>query len=109
MPQSERNAEKCETRAARLDLNRRDDVKDVARATLVNRREHLALFDRAFDLFWRQHVAAERLHSDSWGQIDRQERSRNRVGFFEAAEASALADKLDPSIETLLHDILTPF
>lgn len=43
--------------AAALDaigLERRDDVKAAARAVLITRREHLALFDRAFDLFWSE-------------------------------------------------------
>lgn len=36
-----------------LDLGRRDDVKVAARAILVHRRSQQALFDRAFDRFWR--------------------------------------------------------
>jgi uncharacterized protein with von Willebrand factor type A (vWA) domain len=36
-----------------VDLRRRDDFKNVAKAVLVNRREHLALFEMAFNLFWR--------------------------------------------------------
>jgi uncharacterized protein with von Willebrand factor type A (vWA) domain len=36
-----------------VDMRRRDDVKEAARAVLVNRREHLPLFDLAFDLFWQ--------------------------------------------------------
>ncbi len=36
-----------------VDLRSREDVKLAARAILVSRREHLALFDRAFDLFWQ--------------------------------------------------------
>ena len=35
-----------------IGLERRGDVKAAARAVLITRREHLALFDRAFDLFW---------------------------------------------------------
>ncbi len=38
---------------AHVDLSRRGDVKDAARAVLVSRREQIPLFDRAFDLFWR--------------------------------------------------------
>lgn len=34
-----------------IGLDRRDDVKAAARSVLVTRREHLELFDRAFDLF----------------------------------------------------------
>lgn len=36
-----------------IDLRCREDVKLAARAILVNRKEHLALFDQAFDLFWQ--------------------------------------------------------
>lgn len=35
-------------------FGRRDDVKAMARALLVRRREDLQLFDAAFDLFWRR-------------------------------------------------------
>ena len=35
-----------------IGLERRADVKAAARAVLITRHEHLALFDRAFDLFW---------------------------------------------------------
>lgn len=37
-----------------IDLAQRRDLKDAARCTLVTRREDLALFDLAFDWFWRQ-------------------------------------------------------
>jgi hypothetical protein len=36
-----------------LDLRRRDEFKDAARASLVTSREQAELFDRAFDLFWK--------------------------------------------------------
>ena len=36
-----------------IDLRVRAQARDAARAVLVNRREHLDLFDEAFDLFWR--------------------------------------------------------
>jgi uncharacterized protein len=36
-----------------LDLRRREEVKDAARAMLVTSREQAALFDSAFDLFWQ--------------------------------------------------------
>jgi uncharacterized protein with von Willebrand factor type A (vWA) domain len=45
----------------------RDDVRSALRTALVHRREDLDRFDRAFDLFWRQHAAREegetQLHS----------------------------------------------
>lgn len=36
-----------------LELQRREEVKDAARAMLVTSREQITLFDRAFDLFWQ--------------------------------------------------------
>jgi len=36
-----------------VDISRRRDVKNSARTLLVNHHDHLALFDRAFDLFWQ--------------------------------------------------------
>ncbi len=35
-----------------IELCRRDQLKDAARAILVQRREQIEIFDRAFDLFW---------------------------------------------------------
>jgi uncharacterized protein with von Willebrand factor type A (vWA) domain len=36
-----------------IDLRSREDFKNAARAILVSRQELLAVFDRAFDLFWQ--------------------------------------------------------
>ncbi|NUQ37061.1 MAG: VWA domain-containing protein [Caldilineales bacterium] len=41
-----------------IDLARREDVQNVCRALWVQHRRHLPLFDRAFDLFWRQQAGA---------------------------------------------------
>lgn len=43
---------------ARLGVERRDDVYWAARATLVRRPEDIALFDRAFEVFWKHRRAA---------------------------------------------------
>ena len=39
-----------------VDLSSRDEVYHTCRALLVHRHDQLAIFDRAFDLFWRTHV-----------------------------------------------------
>jgi uncharacterized protein with von Willebrand factor type A (vWA) domain len=39
-----------------IDIRRRQDFKNAGRTVLVNRPEHLQLFDRAFDLFWQARV-----------------------------------------------------
>ncbi len=38
-----------------VDIGARDDVYHTCRALLVHRRDDLAMFDRAFDAFWRVH------------------------------------------------------
>ena len=39
-----------------VDLAARDEVYHTCRALLVHRHDQLAIFDRAFEVFWRQHV-----------------------------------------------------
>jgi len=36
-----------------IDIRRREDFKNTTRTILINKHEHLPLFDRAFDLFWQ--------------------------------------------------------
>jgi uncharacterized protein with von Willebrand factor type A (vWA) domain len=38
-----------------VDLGARDEVYHTCRALLVHRQEQIAIFDRAFDAFWREH------------------------------------------------------
>jgi uncharacterized protein with von Willebrand factor type A (vWA) domain len=45
-----------------IELLRRDEVYHAARATLVNRHEHLELFDQAFTEFWEPRRAIGRPH-----------------------------------------------
>jgi uncharacterized protein with von Willebrand factor type A (vWA) domain len=40
-----------------IEIGNRQDFKNAARALLINRREQVELFDRAFDLFWQPHAA----------------------------------------------------
>lgn len=42
-----------------IDLSCREDFKNTARTILVNRYDHLALFDRVFDLFWQARAKNE--------------------------------------------------
>src|SRR5687767_10246857 len=39
-----------------VDLGSREEVYYTCRALLVHRQDQLAVFDRAFDLFWRAHI-----------------------------------------------------
>jgi uncharacterized protein len=54
-------------------LGARDEVYHTCRALLVHRHEQLAVFDRAFDAFWREHSGAQA------GNTSRQNESRPSV------------------------------
>jgi uncharacterized protein with von Willebrand factor type A (vWA) domain len=43
-----------------VNLGARDEVYHACRALLVHRREQIAIFDRAFTVFWREHHEAQR-------------------------------------------------
>jgi uncharacterized protein len=43
-----------------VNLAARDEVYHACRALLVHRQEQIAIFDRAFDAFWRLHAAGDR-------------------------------------------------
>ena len=88
-----------------LDLRRREEVKDAARAMLVTSREQSTLFDGAFDLFWQawttddQPAGAENLQKapSTEGDSEPREQLRERI-----PEAGAGADtKNKPESETL--------
>ncbi len=42
-----------------VNLGARDEVYHTCRALLVHRQEQIAIFDRAFAAFWREHHEAE--------------------------------------------------
>lgn len=56
-----------------LDLDDRRAVRDAARTVLVHRREHLVLFDRVFDLFWRADVAQPQPKIEMGRQLERRQ------------------------------------
>lgn len=47
-----------------VNMRSRRDFKHSARAVLINRREHIPLFDEAFDLFWQARNEGELLELD---------------------------------------------
>ena len=60
-----------ETALALLGLESRSRVKDAARAILVGRREHLAIFDSLFDAFFRPEVFRPELPLELGRQLQR--------------------------------------
>ena len=56
-----------------VDIGRRSDFKHSARAVLINRREHIPLFDEAFDLFWQARNEGELLELDLGSLIQKKQ------------------------------------
>jgi uncharacterized protein with von Willebrand factor type A (vWA) domain len=89
-----------------ITLRRREDFKHAARTLLVNRREQLALFDRAFDLFWqaREQGELDQLHLGDLLQRVPQPESEEPVPT-DVADADAGAER--ETDETRVDEIIT--
>ena len=77
-----------------VDLGTRDEVYYTCRALLVHRQEQIAIFDRAFAAFWREHHAGES-RSDPRSDTPH-------------APAVAIEDVLAPGIDEADDDATTP-
>ncbi len=83
---------------AHIDMRRREDVKNAARAVLVNQPEHLALFDRAFDLFWQARTEGELLEL-TLAALARQVIPEKKPGPQKGAPEDTPGNKATPEIE----------
>jgi uncharacterized protein with von Willebrand factor type A (vWA) domain len=87
-----------------FDLRSREDFKNGARAILVSRRDHVALFDRAFDLFWQAWTEGNWYRSEEAIQASRppseeQTAQSHSAEASEPAEAPETKDEAAPGIE----------
>jgi uncharacterized protein with von Willebrand factor type A (vWA) domain len=57
---------------AAIDVSRRDDVHAAARATLLTRPEHRALFDSEFRRFWRDLIEQQPMLLEEYSTVDDQ-------------------------------------
>lgn len=62
-----------------VDVTRREDVENAARALFVSRREQLAVFDLAFQLFWQANRRAQPPTTGDWRRLEQQLRSSRRI------------------------------
>jgi uncharacterized protein with von Willebrand factor type A (vWA) domain len=89
-----------------VDIGSRRDFKYSARAVLVNRREHLELFDQAFDLFWQARDQDELASLDLGLFIRKQEQPQQEI-----VQTITPADKANgqepPSDETQMDRTFT--
>jgi uncharacterized protein with von Willebrand factor type A (vWA) domain len=71
-----------------VDIGRREDFKNTARAVLVSRQEHLALFDEAFDLFWQARSDEHLLELDFGALVRRRQQPKPLQGRQEKPSSS---------------------
>lgn len=89
-----------------IDIGNRHDFKNAARALLISRHEQLALFDRAFDLFWQPHAPAPLRHLDLTQLRQRQREPKNTQWRVDKPNQSG-GDDRSIHEEPLLDKILT--
>ncbi len=85
-----------------VDIGRRSDFKHSALAVLVNRREQIALFDEAFDLFWQARNEGELLELDLGSLLKQQQQQEVEVYRRNPAEGETAADDEEPEEEQVL-------
>lgn len=69
-----------------VDIRRRQDFKDSARTILVSKHEHIPLFDRAFDMFWRAREK-DALREMELGQLLKKQPQKQEVEIIERQPA----------------------
>ncbi|MGB5048260.1 MAG: VWA domain-containing protein [Caldilineaceae bacterium] len=86
-----------------VDLRRREDVQESARAIFVSRREHLALFDEAFALFWRARPTSQIPPIDLGKLLKRQPGAEEQYRLIarSAAESQPRAEDDEPFVDKL--------
>lgn len=62
-----------------VEIGRRTDFKHAARSVLINHREHLPLFDTAFDLFWAARNEGELLELDLSTLLQQEQQSEVEI------------------------------
>ena len=62
-----------------VNLGARDEVYHTCRALLVHRQEQIAIFDRAFAAFWREHHDGEARREPRTAESARLRASRSRM------------------------------
>jgi uncharacterized protein len=79
-----------------IDVGRRQEVKDAARSLFVRRREDIAVFDRAFDLYWRPRSfdSAARQAARAWTSPPR--KPRQPTSRFAITETQAISGEEGP-------------
>ena len=85
-----------------VNLGARDDVYHTCRALLVHRRDDLAIFDRAFDAFWREHHGlVDRPHEEAGHQPRTFDQRAGTTALSESQGVTADVDAAEPSSQVV--------
>jgi uncharacterized protein len=83
-----------------IDLGRKEDVKESARAILVNRPDHLPIFDQAFELFWQ--VRKQKLPRIDLGMLlQRRPPLQEQYQLFGKSDSKDVQKRQDPLVEKI--------
>lgn len=86
-----------------VDLRRREDAQESARAIFISRHEHLELFDEAFALFWRARPTSQMPPIDLGHLLKRQPGAQEQYRLISraAAESQPKRDDDEPFVDKL--------
>lgn len=90
-----------------VNIGSRQDFKNSARTVLINRREHLPLFDEAFDLFWRARGKTALLQLDLSELLQKQEKQKQQEEVYRRTPASEQDKQRLPEEEPEEERVLT--
>lgn len=90
-----------------VNIGSRQDFKNSARTVLINRHEHLPLFDEAFDLFWRARGKTALLQLDLSELLQKQEKQKQQEEVYRRTPASEQDKQRLPEEEPEEERVLT--
>lgn len=90
-----------------VNIGSRQDFKNSARTVLISRREHLPLFDEAFDLFWRARGKTALLQLDLSELLQKQEKQKQQEEVYRRTPASEHDKQQLPEEEPEEERVLT--
>ena len=90
-----------------VDIGRKPDFKYSAQAVLVNRRDHLPLFDEAFELFWQARTEDDLIELDLATLLQKQDMAKPEVEQATAKDGGEDGDDPPTEGDAEIEQVLT--
>jgi len=84
-----------------VEIGQRQDFKNSARTILINRQEHLALFDEAFDLFWQARSEEDLAAIDLGKLLRRRQPQKQQVVYRTSSNGSDNEPTAEPQLDRI--------